>query len=1023
MADSKTPAAAPAQGLQDVLDVNLYSRQIYALGQTAMFRLRSANVIVSGLGSIGVEIAKNLVLGGVRKVTLQDTANVTYTDLSAQYYLTEADLGKNRAAACFQKVEELNDSVTCTLSTDALTAENVAHYDLLIVTDTPFDEQVKLNNLARASNTLFISADLAGLSGYIFTDLGKAFRIDDNDGEACKEVHLENINITDGDVTTFDGQLHGFQDGDYVSFSELKGCKQLIGHAPIKISVKNKCVFNIGDVAKDFEPYIEGGRVKQVKVPFEVSFKSLEESLADPKFLDWDFLKFNASTELHQLFQALYKFTAEKGARPTPYTAADASALAALLPKEPEVAAESAKIFAYTAAGNLQPVASVIGGIAAQEAMKAITHYTTPQNGFLYIDNVEALPAKIKKNLDGVNPENFAPKNTRYDAQAAVFGWDFVEKTKKFSPFIVGAGAIGCELLKNYAMMGVATDPSAQIKITDMDQIELSNLNRQFLFRRNDVGGKKSECAAAAVKKFNSELNITVLSDRVAEDTEAVFNDAFFEDLDAVTNALDNLDARRYMDRRCVYYRLPLLESGTMGTKGNTQVVYPHITESYSSSNDPPEKDIPICTLKNFPYEIQHTIQWARDTFGGLFTNPAETVNQFVQDERGFLDRIVAMTPNQKIQVLQSVKSALIDEKPTDSVQCVLWARDLFQQLYHNQIAQLLHNFPEDQVTTTGVRFWSGTKRCPHPIDYNPEDPTHVDFVYSAAILRAQQYKLEPIFDKATFAQIVSTYEVKPFQPSSNVKIAANDAEAAAIDENAGAVDETDTIVNNLTLALAKLQTRDELLPIDFEKDDDTNYHMEFVTACSNLRAANYNIPAADIMHTKQIAGRIIPALATTTAVVAGLVGIELYKVIDMKGEPDNVDKERFKCGFVNLALPLYAFSEPLAPPTKEYNNTKFTLWDRIEIQGPMTLQALLDKIKELTNLEISMMSSGVSLLYAFFQSAKARVRLVQDVVTAIEAVSHTKIPEYRNSVVLEVSATNDQDEDVEIPYIKYNIR
>ena len=64
-----------------------------------------------------------------------------------------------------------------------------------------------------------------------------------------------------------------------------------------------------------------------------------------------------------------------------------------------------------------------------------------------------------------------------------------------------------------------------------------------------------------------------------------------------------------YMDRRCVYYHKPLLESGTLGTKGNVQVVIPHLTESYSSSQDPPEKSIPICTLKNFPNAIEHTLQ------------------------------------------------------------------------------------------------------------------------------------------------------------------------------------------------------------------------------------------------------------------------------------------------------------------------------------------------------------------------------------------------------------------------------
>ena len=86
-----------------------------------------------------------------------------------------------------------------------------------------------------------------------------------------------------------------------------------------------------------------------------------------------------------------------------------------------------------------------------------------------------------------------------------------------------------------------------------------------------------------------------------------------------------------YMDRRCVYYRKSLLESGTLGTKGNVQVVLPHSTESYSSSQDPPEKSIPICTLKNFPNAIEHTIQWARDMFEGLFRNPAENVIQYVR--------------------------------------------------------------------------------------------------------------------------------------------------------------------------------------------------------------------------------------------------------------------------------------------------------------------------------------------------------------------------------------------------------
>jgi len=77
---------------------------------------------------------------------------------------------------------------------------------------------------------------------------------------------------------------------------------------------------------------------------------------------------------------------------------------------------------------------------------------------------------------------------SRYDGQIAVFGKDFQTKIADFREFLVGAGAIGCEMLKNWAMMGLGTGPRGKIHVTDMDTIEKSNLNRQFLFRPTDVG-------------------------------------------------------------------------------------------------------------------------------------------------------------------------------------------------------------------------------------------------------------------------------------------------------------------------------------------------------------------------------------------------------------------------------------------------------------------------------------------------------------------------------------------------------
>ena len=99
--------------------------------------------------------------------------------------------------------------------------------------------------------------------------------------------------------------------------------------------------------------------------------------------------------------------------------------------------------------------------------------------------------------------------------------------------------------------------------------------------------------------------------------------------VDFVVNALDNVEARRYTDWRCVVNQKPLLESGTQGTKANVMVCLPGKTETYADSQDPPEKTIAKCTMRSFPNSIIHCIEWSREdsagSFDTLFTQtPAE---------------------------------------------------------------------------------------------------------------------------------------------------------------------------------------------------------------------------------------------------------------------------------------------------------------------------------------------------------------------------------------------------------------
>ncbi len=133
-------------------------------------------------------------------------------------------------------------------------------------------------------------------------------------------------------------------------------------------------------------------------------------------------------------------------------------------------------------------------------------------------------------------------------------------------------------------MLGVGAGDGGHVYVTDDDSIRKSNLNRQFLFRLSDINQPKSTTAAAAVKRMNPGLHVTALEKRVGYLTEDFIDSVFFKNLDGVANAVDNYETRLYMDRRCELYNKTLLESGTLGTKGNVQVVIPNLTESYSAS-------------------------------------------------------------------------------------------------------------------------------------------------------------------------------------------------------------------------------------------------------------------------------------------------------------------------------------------------------------------------------------------------------------------------------------------------------
>jgi len=122
---------------------------------------------------------------------------------------------------------------------------------------------------------------------------------------------------------------------------------------------------------------------------------------------------------------------------------------------------------------------------------------------------------------------------------------------------------------------------------------------------------------------MNPALNIIDHKLYVGETTESVFNEGFWESIDFAINAVDNIKARQYVDSQCVYFNKPLLESGTLGTKANSQMIIPYKTQCYSDSVDPPEDGIAVCTIHLFPNLIEHCIAYGRFIFDSEFVERA----------------------------------------------------------------------------------------------------------------------------------------------------------------------------------------------------------------------------------------------------------------------------------------------------------------------------------------------------------------------------------------------------------------
>jgi ubiquitin-activating enzyme E1 len=300
----------------------------------------------------------------------------------------------------------------------------------------------------------------------------------------------------------------------------------------------------------------------------------------------------------------------------------------------------------------------------------------------------------------------------------------------------------------------------------------------------------------------------------------------------------------------------------------------------------------------------------------------------------------------------------------------------------------------------------------------------HLSFIVSASFLLAYVCGIFPRETKPEDLQaqidhiraFSAKLKVAEFVAKQNLKIE-TDMKATKPSETSF-TDADEERVNRIKTLLPKREAAQHLRlhPVSFEKDDDTNFHIDFIHAASNLRAIAYGIKSVDRLKSKLIAGKIIPAIVTTTALVVGFINLELYKV-----HAGTKKIEDYRNTFANLAIPMFSQGEPVKPKEKKYLDNSFTLWDRIDIKiGDATLKELIDYFEAKHKLSLDMLGVGQSLLYAAWMQGKAKERMNKKVTEIYEEI--TKAPLDRSHVkflMLEPTVTDIDGADVnDLPQI-----
>ena len=401
---------------------------------------------------------------------------------------------------------------------------------------------------------------------------------------------------------------------------------------------------------------------------------------------------------------------------------------------------------------------------------------------------------------------------------------------------IVGAGGLGCELLKLLVINGFK-----QISIIDMDKIERSNLNRQFLFDHSSIGKYKSEIAVKKIYEYRQDPSLKIQSFIGNIKDENKFGTKFYSNFDLILNGLDNNDARYYINSVCIKLNIPFINSGSEGVYGMVNWHIRGITPCFACTKLMKDEDvIPICSIRLKPEKLDHCVAWGKVLFEQIFI---ENGNKNVHDN-------------------DDKKEKLFDEnmpKKTDNFEQIL---NYAQFMFYNAINSY-KNLMDDSNNNNKNNSDNNTNKK------NNDKVRPLDL-----------YKLLNLNIKDGKCDLTEEKSKKYLETYTNFKSDIGSVNNKPDEKN---ISEIIKLVEIFIMSYYTLSKRVSIYEFDKEDDDIIN----FIYSASNLRCYNFTLLLESKFKIKEIAGKIIAAIAYTNNIISSVEVLEAKKYFLIKNNPE----------------------------------------------------------------------------------------------------------------------------------------